>query len=279
MFNLKRKLDIAVISDVYLGTQACNAKKLLTYLNSIEPKHIVLNGGITAINNSEIKNFPKTHLKVIKKIIDFAANGIEIAYITNTADDKLGKFLTQSITNITIVNKLLLEVDGKKSWLFHGRIFENHKLNWLARFGKLGHYILMKVNGLRAHSKPNKNLDYSTSTHDAQGAQNRATLNSAFEKLVSDLAIEKNIDYVICGHTRLPKIEFRTNSQGSTTYMNSGDWIENFTALEYRLKRWKIYNYSKDKLIPFSTEYDIQDDSIKDLIAAITIVEQPKKIS
>jgi hypothetical protein len=26
-------------------------------------------------------------------------------------------------------------------------------------------------------------------------------------------------------------------------YLNSGDWIENLTALEYNKKRWKIYNY------------------------------------
>ena len=53
--------------------------------------------------------------------------------------------------------------------------------------------------------------------------------------------------------------------------MNSGDWIENFTALEYQFKRWKIYNYNSDKLLPFYADEDLKDMEVKDLIAAITI--------
>ena len=56
-------------------------------------------------------------------------------------------------------------------------------------------------------------------------------------------------------------------------YLNSGDWVENFTALEYQFKRWKIYNYNADKLRPFFADEDIKDMEFKDLIAAITVIE------
>lgn len=36
---MKRELDIAIISDVHLGTYGCHAKELLNYLNSIKPKN------------------------------------------------------------------------------------------------------------------------------------------------------------------------------------------------------------------------------------------------
>jgi hypothetical protein len=60
-------------------------------------------------------------------------------------------------------------------------------------------------------------------------------------------------------------------------YLNSGDWVENFTALEYQFKRWKIYNYNHDKLSPFHADEDIKTMSTKDLIAAITIIDQDIK--
>ena len=82
-----------------------------------------------------------------------------------------------------------------------------------------------------------------------------------------------NFDGVICGH--IHKAEIRVID--GIEYMNSGDWVENFTALEYQFKRWKIYNYHKDKLSPFYVDEDLEDMNIKDLIAAITIVKQDDK--
>lgn len=35
---------------------------------------------------------------------------------------------------------------------------------------------------------------------------------------------------------------------GTTMYLNSGDWIENLTALEYQHQRWSLYEYEKDEL-------------------------------
>ncbi len=45
----KRKLDIAVISDVHLGTYGCHAKELNKYLKSIDPNILILNGDIIDI--------------------------------------------------------------------------------------------------------------------------------------------------------------------------------------------------------------------------------------
>lgn len=63
----KRPLDIAVISDVHLGTYGCHADELLTYLNSIAPKKLILNGDIVDIWQFSKRYFPKSHLKIIKK--------------------------------------------------------------------------------------------------------------------------------------------------------------------------------------------------------------------
>ena len=41
-----RFVDLVVISDTHLGTYDCHAKELLEYLNSIQPKILILNGDI-----------------------------------------------------------------------------------------------------------------------------------------------------------------------------------------------------------------------------------------
>lgn len=67
-----------------------------------------------------------------------------------------------------------------------------------------------------------------------------------FEQTASDIAIENNYDYVVCGHIHQPEIKTITNQNSSVQYLNSGDWVENLSALEYNNDKWKLYNFYKD---------------------------------
>ena len=70
-----------------------------------------------------------------------------------------------------------------------------------------------------------------------------------FEQTATNIAIEKRYDYVLCGHIHHPCNRKITNNAGSVSYLNSGDWIENLTALEYSNNEWGIYHYQQDKLV------------------------------
>ena len=279
VLNLKRKVEIAVISDVHLGTFGCHAKQLLTYLNSIEPKKLILNGDIIDIWQFKKRYFPKSHLSVIKKIMDFAASGTEVIYITGNHDEMLRKFTDTEIGNISIVNKLVLDLDGKKAWFFHGDVFDISIQNakWLAKLGSWGYDILILLNGFVNWCLEKMGKErYSLSKKIKNSVKGAVKYINDFESVAADLAIENDYDYVVCGHIHQPKMLVKENKNGSTTYLNSGDWVENFTALEYQFKRWKIYNYSNDKLSPFFADEELKEMDVKDLIAAITIVEPPK---
>lgn len=278
--KIKRKIEVPVISDVHLGTYGCHAKHLLTYLNSIAPKKLILNGDIIDIWQFSKRYFPKSHLKVIKKIMDMAANGTEIIYITGNHDDMLRKFSGTTIGNISIVDKKVLELDGKKAWFFHGDVFDVSIQNakWLAKLGGYGYDLLTLLNQvINWYLEKRGKERYSLSKKVKNSLKGAIKYIHDFESVISDLAIENGYDYVVCGHIHKPKMEYRENKHGKTMYLNSGDWIENFTALEYQFKRWKIYNYNKDKLSPFYTDDDFDDMEVKDLIAAITIVEKTEK--
>ena len=64
-----------------------------------------------------------------------------------------------------------------------------------------------------------------------------------FENLVAELAIEKKFDYVICGYIHQPKKKEFVTNKGKVIYMNSGDWVEHMTSLEYYENDWHIYEH------------------------------------
>ena len=242
----KRKVELVVISDVHLGTYGCHAKELLNYLQSIKPKTLVLNGDIIDIWQFSKSYFPKSHLKIIKKILDFASKGTQVYYITGNHDEMLRKFSDAHMGNFSIIDKLVLDLDGKKAWIFHGDVFDasvQHS-KWIAKLGGIGYDYLILLNRF-VNFILNKlgREPYSFSKKIKSSVKSAVKHISDFESTATELAIQKKYDYVMCGHIHEPKLELVTNKYGTTTYLNSGDWIENLTALEYNHKRWKIYHH------------------------------------
>ncbi|MEC7771749.1 MAG: UDP-2,3-diacylglucosamine diphosphatase [Bacteroidota bacterium] len=269
----KRKIELAVISDVHLGTYGCHADELITYLNSIQPKKLVLNGDIIDIWQFSKRYFPPSHLKVLRKIIGMASKGTEVYYITGNHDEMLRKFSDTSMGNFKIMNKLVLNLDGKKAWIFHGDVFDVSIQNakWLAKLGGYGYDILILINSFLNWCLAKMGREkYSLSKKIKNSVKSAVKHINNFEKTAAELAIENNYDYVVCGHIHQPKKEVYENKYGSCTYLNSGDWVENLTALEYSFKRWRIYHYNHDRLSPFFVDEDLKEMDMNDLIASIT---------
>lgn len=250
----KRPLDIAVISDVHLGTYGCHADELLTYLNSIAPKKLILNGDIVDIWQFSKRYFPKSHLKIIKKIMNMASKGTEVIYITGNHDELLRRFSDTKMGNFSIVDKLILDLNGQKAWFFHGDVFDLSIQNakWLARLGGYGYDFLILMNRWVNWCLDKMGKEkYSLSSKIKQSVKSAVKYIQDFEETAADLAIENGYDFVVCGHIHQTKKEIIETPKGRTTYLNSGDWIESLTALEFHFNRWKVYHYQNDKLVPF----------------------------
>lgn len=272
---------MAVISDTHLGTYGCHADELLIYLNSISPKKLILNGDIIDIWQFRKRYFPTSHLRVLKKIISMASNGTDVYYITGNHDEMLRKFSGNAMGRLKIVDKLVLELDGKKTWIFHGDVFDISIQNakWLAKLGGWGYDILILLNRLINWLLLKLGREkYSLSKRIKNSVKSAIKYIQSFEKVAAELAIDNEYDYVICGHIHQPKKETFINKKGNTIYLNSGDWVENLTALEYNFKRWRVYNYNHDKLSPFFADEAIKEMTLEELIDSITIKEEGQKI-
>ena len=276
----KRKIDLAVISDVHLGTYGCHAQELLAYLSSIEPGILVLNGDIFDVWQFDKRYFPATHFQVLKKIIGMAARGTRVYYITGNHDEMLRKFSETTIGTFHICDKLILDLDGKKAWFFHGDVFDLSIQNarWLAKLGGHGYDALILlnrgVNNLLTKLGRNK---ISLSGRIKKSVKGAVRLISNFEKTAVSLAISKRYDYVICGHIHQPKKEWVETTEGRCLYLNSGDWVENLTALEYAFKRWKLYRYNEDKLSPFYADEELKETHFEEILNSVVNLEQEKR--
>lgn len=249
----RRKLDIAVISDVHLGTYGCHAKELLCYLKSIKPKTIVLNGDFIDIWQFSKRYWPKSHMKVVKQLMKMISKGVKVYYVTGNHDELLRKFEGFKLGSFKIVNKLLLHHDtGEKAWIFHGDVFDvtMKYSKWLARLGGSGYNFLILVNRLANYISERvfKKGKLSLSKKIKDSVKKAVSYINDFEQTAADIGISNQYDYVICGHIHHPQIKKISTAKGSITYLNSGDWIENLTALEYSNGQWELYYFKESEI-------------------------------
>lgn len=245
---MKRDIEVLVLSDVHLGTYGCHAKELCTYLDSVNPQIIVLNGDIIDAWQFSKRYFPKYHTMVISKILQFASKGVKVYYLTGNHDEMLRKFVPFEMGGIKLENKLILNLDGKVHWFFHGDVFDSSVkcAKWLAKLGGAGYDILVAINLLvnkilNIFGRPKMSL----SKKIKDSVKRAVKYVNDYEMLAAELAIDQSYDYVVLGHIHKPQIKEVSNQKGAVMYMNSGDWIENLTSLEYNEGEWSIYQYDE----------------------------------
>jgi UDP-2,3-diacylglucosamine pyrophosphatase LpxH len=261
--TIKRKVDLVVISDVHLGTYGCHAKELVQYMKSIKPKEVVLNGDIIDIWQFSKSYWPKSHMQVVKQIISWATKGTKVHYITGNHDEMLRRFVGFRLGSLTIENKLVLELSGKKAWFFHGDVFDVTMKNarWLAKMGSVGYDLLIYINAaanwmLQKFGREKISLSKKIKNSVKQAVK----FINHFEETAAEIAIENAYDYVLCGHIHHPEIKTISTEKGSVQYLNSGDWVENLTALEFHKGKWTLFHYKDYKFD--EPEIEVDEDKL-----------------
>lgn len=277
----KRRVDILVLSDVHLGTYGCHAKELLQYLQTIKPKIVILNGDIIDIWQFSKRYWPKSHMKVVKHIMGWVSKGIAVYYITGNHDEMLRKFVGFKMGSFRIVNKVVLNLeDGKKAWFFHGDVFDvtmQHS-KWLARLGAAGYDTLILINRFAnfISEKIFKKGKLSLSKRIKDSVKTAVKFVNNFEQTAADIGIGNQYDYVICGHIHQPEIKEIKNESGKILYLNSGDWIENLTALEYVKSSWSMYKFDEKEMA--SNTVEVAEDDLDNNKLFDNMVEEFKSM-
>ncbi len=242
-----RTAEVVVISDVHLGTFGCHAEELLDYLKGIRTKTLIINGDFIDGWAFSKRYFPESHFEVIRYVLKMMNRGTKVIYITGNHDEFLRNCSDLHIGRLQVVDKLVLELDNKKYWFFHGDVFDYstkgfNKLiakiggkgyDWLIVFNRMINELLRKLNREKfSLSKKIKNV-----------VKHAVKFVHDFEAKAADNAIRHGFDYVVCGHIHQPQIKEYRNAEGFVHYLNSGDWIENLSSLEYSNGKWTLFIY------------------------------------
>ncbi len=277
---MKRNLDILVISDLHLGTYGSEADEVLAYLDTINANKIVINGDFVDIMLFNKRFWPSSHMKVIKYFLDLISQGKEIYYVTGNHDELMRKFLNFKIQNFKIVNQIVLDTAKGKVWIFHGDVFDfSIQTQWLTKLaGFLYDYMIIFnswINKKIMRPLGRKRLNFSKTIK--SNVKTAVQYFANFEMKAAEVAQKNGYKYVVCGHIHTPKIEsFNINGE-EVIYMNSGDWLESLSSLEYAENKWSIYMHKRTE-----QEYKGDNDSriemtnkelYKDLIAEFKILQ------
>ena len=274
----RRKIDILVLSDVHLGTYGCHSKELLHYLKTIKPKTVILNGDIIDIWQFSKRYWPKSHMKLVKHMMEWMSKGTKVWYITGNHDEMLRKFAGLKLGSFRIVNKLVLDIGNEKqAWFFHGDVFDvtmQHS-KWLAKLGALGYDTLILINRMAnfISEKLFNKGKLSLSKKIKNSVKSAVKFINDFEQTAADIAISNQYDYVVCGHIHHPEIKEMANEHGKVMYLNSGDWIENLTALEYANGEWCIYKFDELARATMTKEYATEEEPDNDKIFEVMLAE------
>jgi UDP-2,3-diacylglucosamine pyrophosphatase LpxH len=203
----KRPVEVAVISDLHLGMRGCQPLEILQYLRSIDPEVLILNGDIVDVWQFKKKYFPAEHMQVVRQLLQMIARQKKVFYITGNHDEVFRQFVGFETGNFKIVNKVILTLDGKKAWFFHGDVFDvtmQHS-KWLTLLGSKGYDALIWLNHRvnRVALAMGKGR-ISLSKRVKESVKSAVKFINNFEETAAKIAIRNGYYYVVCGHIHQP---------------------------------------------------------------------------
>ena len=276
----RRPLDVAILSDLHLGTYGAKAKEVLNYLKSIAPQMLILNGDIIDAWQFSKHYFPASHMAVVKEILCMLAKGTRVIYITGNHDEIMRRYSGVELGNFQLTDKLVIEINSKMTWIFHGDVFDNTtrgSAKFWAKLGSNGYGFLMLLNrGINSIMKVLGRERVSLSKSIMAGVNKAVIRINDFEMTAAEIAIEKKYDYVICGHIHQPQKRMVETEEGKVMYLNSGDWVEHMTSLEFYQNDWHIYTYDEkqfanSKLEIEKTELTVVTDVVNFYVQSLAI--------
>lgn len=236
------------ISDIHLGSKACQAELLLDFLRYNDSEKLYLVGDIFDGWRLKRKWFwPQSHNDVVQKILRKARKGTEVIYVPGNHDEGLRRYIGTHFGGIEVKPTDIFEaVDGRKFLVLHGDNFDNVMLyaRWLAYIGDHAYDFVLRLNSFFNGLRRLMGLRYwSLSSYLKIKVKNAVQFISEYEQVIVKEAEKAEVQGVICGHIHHAEMK----QYGDITYMNDGDWVESCTALvEHFDGTWEIIYWADE---------------------------------
>lgn len=244
----KKKVRAIFISDIHLGTRACQAESLLGFLKAFEAEYLYLVGDIVdfwAMNRSI--QWAASHNTVVQKILRRARHGTQVIFVPGNHDELLREYDGIAFGGIQVRNEAVHEtVDGKRYWVVHGdeydQVTRHHR--WVAMVGDVAYNMLVRLN--QSLSRIRRLLRrpgyWSLAGYAKKKVKKAVNFIFDFEDAVVHAARQRKMDGVVCGHIHWSADRMVEGIH----YLNCGDWVDTCSGIvEHHDGRIEIVHWSE----------------------------------
>jgi UDP-2,3-diacylglucosamine pyrophosphatase LpxH len=222
------------LSDIHLGTRACQAQRLLDFLKEYDSEHLFLVGDIVdfwAMGQRGVYWSPAMNT-FVQKVLKRARHGVEVILVPGNHDELLREHVDASFGEIRVCREHVhMAADGKRYVLLHGDEFDvvtrYHK--WLAILGDHTYAFLVRVNVALSWLRRTFGVAgyWSLAGYAKRKVKTAVSFIYDFEESVVRDVKGRGYDGVICGHIHAATIK----QIDGVTYINCGDWVDSCTAI------------------------------------------------
>lgn len=220
------------LSDIHLGTRACKAEALLEFLRGVSAEQIYLVGDI--VDGWALKRswyWPQSHADVVQKLLKRARKGTRVVFVPGNHDECFRQYVEHDFGSIEIVHEAIHETaDGKRLLVCHGDEYDVvcSQARWLALLGDWGYTAAVHLNTWLNKVRSLTGRPYWSLAGYLKNKVKRALeFIDSFEQALVDVAAERGLDGVVCGHVHAPKIR----EIDGRLYCNDGDWVDSCSAM------------------------------------------------
>ena len=234
------------LSDIHLGTRACQAGRLLDFLREYESDHLFLVGDIVDLwAMSRGVYWSAAQNTFVQKVLKRARHGSEVIFVPGNHDEALREYVDTSFGDIRVVREHVhAAADGKRYLLVHGDEFDQvtryHR--WVAVLGDLAYNGLVRVNMLLSLIRRTLGIPgyWSLAGYAKRKVKSAVSFIYNFEDSVVHHVKQRGLDGVICGHIHSAALK----QIDGVTYINCGDWVDSCTAvIEHRDGRMELVDW------------------------------------
>jgi UDP-2,3-diacylglucosamine pyrophosphatase LpxH len=222
------------LSDIHLGTKACQAGHLLSFLKEYSAEYVFLLGDIVdlwSMKRGGVHWSPEQNT-VVQKMLRRSRNGEKVIFIPGNHDEAIREYAGSSFGDVMVMQEYIhTAADGRKYLLLHGDEFDQVTLHhkWVAVLGDMAYNVLVNLNVYLSWLRRTLKVTgyWSLAGYAKRKIKTAVNFIFDFEDSVLHHARERGVDGAICGHIHWPMIK---NIDGMT-YLNCGDWVDSCTAI------------------------------------------------
>jgi UDP-2,3-diacylglucosamine pyrophosphatase LpxH len=220
------------VSDLHLGTKACQVEAFLEFLRCHDADCIYLIGDI--VDFWRIRRgvyWPQSHNDVLQKLLRKARKGTQLVLIPGNHDEALRDYCGIRFGGIAIErNTIHVGADGRRYLVMHGDEFDVvvRYAKWLALLGDWSYMLALWANRHLNVLRRWFELPYwSLSAYLKHKVKSVVNYIGEFEMALAQEARRHGAQGVICGHIHHAAMR----QVGDIIYINTGDWVESCTAV------------------------------------------------